>query len=210
MSKIIDDLNWRYATKKFDPSRKISDTDLEIITDSLQLAPSSYGLQPLKYLIIEDKDLRNQLKDQSFNQTQITDASHLIVICAFDEISELFIDEHLENTSKIRSISQDSIAGYGNFMKKEILTMDKSKVREWNSKQAYIALGQLLHTCACLRIDATPMEGFNSEEYDRILDLNNEGLHAVLVCPIGYRSEADSNQHLKKVRRSKNYLFEIR
>jgi nitroreductase len=95
-------------------------------------------------------------------------------------------------------------------MKKEILTMDKSKVREWNSKQAYIALGQLLHTCACLRIDATPMEGFNSEEYDRILDLNNEGLHAVLVCPIGYRSEADSNQHLKKVRRSKNYLFEIR
>lgn len=209
MSKIIEDLNWRYATKKFDSSKKVSEQDLEIITESLRLTPSSYGLQPLKFLIIEDKEIRSKLKENSFNQAQIIDASHLIVICTYKEITEEFINNYLEIISEERSTSLESLNGYGDFMKNTILAMDKSKVYEWNSKQAYIALGQLLHTCASLRIDATPMEGFNSKAYDEILDLNNKGLHSVLACPIGYRSLEDPNQFLKKVRRAKNYLFDL-
>lgn len=210
MNKIIEDLNWRYATKKFDPKKKISTEDLKTIKESLRLVPSSYGLQPLKYLFIEDLNLRQQLKEKSFNQSQITDASHLLVICALSEIKEEFIDSHIQNMANIRSVSIDSISGFGSYMKKEIIPMEKEKVAEWNAKQAYIALGQLLHTCATLRIDATPMEGFQKEAYDEILNLKSHGLQSVLVCPLGYRSEEDSNQFLRKVRRSKEDLFEIR
>ncbi len=210
MNKIIEELNWRYATKKFDPTKKISAEDLETIIESLRLVPSSYGLQPLKYLFIGDSALRQELKEKSFNQSQITDASHLLVICSLKEISEEFIDKHVENMAQIRSVPKESISGFGNYMKKEILPMEIEKVTEWNAKQAYIALGQLLNTCASLQIDATPMEGFQKEAYDEILNLKKQGLQSVLVCPMGYRSEEDSNQFLKKVRRSKESLFEFR
>jgi nitroreductase len=209
MNKIIEPLNWRYATKKFDSTKKISNEDLETIKESLRLVPSSYGLQPLKFLIIEDTSLRLRLKERSFNQAQITDASHLLVICSLTEITESYIENHIENMAQIRDVSIDSIAGFGNYMKKEILSMKKDKIAEWNAKQAYIALGHLLHTCANLRIDATPMEGFESDAYNEILNLKSMGLQAVLVCPIGYRSENDSNQFLKKVRKSKESLFVV-
>jgi nitroreductase len=148
------------------------------------------------------------LKEKSFNQSQIVDASHLLVICSLIEINEEYINNHIKNMAQIRSVSVDSIAGFGNYMKKEILSMKKEKMAEWNAKQAYIALGQLLHTCANLRIDATPMEGFEADAYNDILNLNEKGLQAVLVCPIGYRSVNDQNQFLKKVRKPKNSLFE--
>jgi nitroreductase len=208
MNTIIEDLNWRYATKKFDTNKKISVEDLETIKESLRLVPSSYGLQPLKFLLIQNDSLRQQLKEKSFNQSQIVDASHLLVICSLIEINEEYINNHIKNMAQIRSVSVDSIAGFGNYMKKEILPMKKEKMAEWNAKQAYIALGQLLHTCANLRIDATPMEGFEADAYNDILNLNEKGLQAVLVCPIGYRSVNDQNQFLKKVRKPKNSLFE--
>ncbi|MFM7682070.1 MAG: NAD(P)H-dependent oxidoreductase [Bacteroidota bacterium] len=209
MNKIIEDLYWRYATKKFDLTKKITPENIEIIKESLRLVPSSYGLQPLKYIIIEDSVLRQQLRDKSFNQSQITDASHLLVICSLTEITKEYIDTHIENMAKIRSIPTENISGFGNYMKKEILSMQKDKMAEWNAKQAYIALGHVLHTCASLHIDATPMEGFQKEAYDEVLNLKQQGLQSVLVCPIGYRSEEDSNQFLKKVRRSKESLFEL-
>jgi nitroreductase len=207
MNKIIEDLNWRYATKKFDSTKKITPEDIEIIKESLRLVPSSYGLQPLKYIFIEDSALRQQLREKSFNQSQITDASHLLVICSLTEITEDFIDNYIQNISQIRSVPIDHISGFGSYMKKEILPLDKDKMAEWNSKQAYIALGQLLHSCAILRIDATPMEGFQKDAYDEILNLKHQGLQSVLVCPMGYRSKEDTNQELKKVRRSTSELF---
>jgi nitroreductase len=210
MNKIIEDLNWRYATKKFDSTKKISDEDLEIIKESLRLVPSSYGLQPFKFLFIENTSLRQQLKEKSFNQSQITDASHLLVICSLTEISEEYINKQIQNIAQIRSVSIESISGFGNYVKNQILHLKDEYVAEWNAKQAYIALGQILHTCASLRIDATPMEGFEKEAYDEILNLKKQGLQSVLVCPIGYRSEEDTNQFLKKVRRSQGSLFEIR
>ena len=210
LNQLIEDLNWRYATKKFDSSKLISEETIEIIKESLRLVPSSFGLQPLKYLIIEDENLRALLREKSFNQSQITDASHLIVLCSYTQINEEFIDNHIRNTAETRSISQDSIAGYGNYVKKQVLSMNREKLAEWNCKQAYIALGHLLHTCANLHIDATPMEGFEEEAYNEILNLGEKGLQAVLVCPIGYRSDEDSTQYLTKVRRSKDSIFEVR
>jgi nitroreductase len=208
MNKLIEDLKWRYATKKFDPTKKITDEDLEIIKESLRLVPSSYGLQPLKYLLIEDSSLRQQLREKSFNQSQITDASHLLIICAKSEITEEFIDNYIASIAQIRAVSIDSISGFGSYMKKEILSMEKHKMTEWNARQAYISLGQILHVCASLRIDATPMEGFQKEAYDEILKLEQQGLQSVLVCPMGYRSSEDMNQKLVKVRRSIIDLFE--
>ena len=210
MNKIIEDLNWRYATKKFDSTKKISDEDLETIKESLRLVPSSYGLQPLKFLFIENPSLRQQLIEKSFNQSQITDASHLLVICSLTKISEEYIDKHIQNIAQIRSVSIESISGFGNYVKKQILHLKDEYVAEWNAKQAYIALGQLLHTCASLRIDATPMEGFEKEAYNEILELEKQALKAVLVCPIGYRSKEDTNQFLTKVRHPLENLFEIR
>lgn len=210
MNKLIEDLNWRYATKKFDPTKKITDEDFEIIKEALRLVPSSYGLQPLKYLLIEDSNLRKLLREKSFNQSQITDASHLLIICSESEITEEFIDNYIATIAQIRAVSVDSISGFGSYMKKEILSMEKQKMTEWNAKQAYIALGHLLHTCASLRIDATPMEGFQKDAYDEILSLKKQGLQSVLVCPMGYRAEEDTNQFLKKVRRKQESLFEFR
>lgn len=208
MNKLIEDLNWRYATKKFDLTKKITDEDLEIIKESLRLVPSSYGLQPLKYLLIEDSNLRQQLREKSFNQSQITDASHLLIICAKSEITEEFIDNYITSIAQIRAVSIDSISGFGTYMKKQILPLKNEYIADWNAKQAYIALGHLLHTCASLRIDATPMEGFQKEAYDEILKLEQQGLQSVLVCPMGYRSSEDMNQKLVKVRRSIIDLFE--
>jgi nitroreductase len=208
MNKIIEDLNWRYSTKKYDTTKKISAEDFNTIKESLRLSPSSYGLQPLKYIVIENKELREELKVHSFNQSQITDASHIIVFCSFIDIDENHIDNYIENIAKTRSQEIEKIVGFGDYMKKEIFPMDKGLLENWNSKQAYISLGQVLHTCANLRIDATPMEGFKANKYDEILGLPDQNLKSILVCAFGYRSIDDANSSLKKVRKSHNDLFE--
>lgn len=207
--KIIEDLNWRYATKKFDPSQKIKQEDLDTILEALRLVPTSYGLQPLKYLIIENDTLRSTLKAASWNQSQVTDASHLIVICCHIDTTNEDIDDNILLTSKTRKIEFEKLAGYGEFVKKTISQLTLAEKTNWNEKQAYIALGVLLHTLAALRIDSTPMEGFDSEKYDTILNLTQQGLKSVLVCPIGYRSEEDNTQHLKKVRKNSLHITEF-
>ena len=209
MSKIIDDLNWRYATKKFDSNKHINEDDLSVILESLRLVPSSYGLQPLKFILVESKEIRERLVAASYGQTQVADSSHLIVICAAKNTDANSIDEYLLNISNTRDVPLETIKGYGEFMKGTISKMDATDIISWNSKQAYIALGQLLHTCASMRIDATPMEGFDAKSYTKILHLEEE-YFPILVCPIGYRHEDDMTQHQKKVRKSHDQLFEKR
>jgi nitroreductase len=136
MNKIIEDLNWRYATKKYDTTKKISAEDFNTIKESLRLSPSSFGLQPLKYIVVENKELREELKVHSFNQSQITDASHMIVFCSFIDIKENHIDQYIENIAKTRSQDVEKIVGFGDYMKKEIFPMDKILLANWNSKQA--------------------------------------------------------------------------
>ena len=207
MNKIIEDLNWRYATKKYDNTKKISAEDFNTIKESLRLSPSSYGLQPLKYIVIENKELREELKIHSFNQSQITDASHIIVFCSFIDIDDNHIDKYIENIATTRSQKVEKVVGFGDYMKKEIFPMDKGLLANWNSKQAYIALGQVLHTCASLRIDATPMEGFKAEKYNEVLGFEEQNLKSILVCAFGYRSSDDLNASLAKVRKSSDDLF---
>jgi len=202
MSKIIEDLNWRYAVDQFDPDKKIAEADLNIILEAFRLVPSSYGLQPLKLLVIEDQALRSDLLAVSFNQRQVVDCSHLLVICAYNEITEPLIEDLITLTSTAHDKELESLERYGNFMKRTILTMDPVEMKQWNARQAYIALGHILHTCAQLRIDSTPMEGFQKEAYDELLGLTNRNLHSVVACPIGYRSENDAQQHLPKVRKA--------
>jgi nitroreductase / dihydropteridine reductase len=207
MHDIIKDLNWRYATKKFDSSKRISDHDFEVIKESLRLVPTSYGLQPLKFIVVESPELRRQLQPISYNQSQIVDASHLIIICSYRDIDGTHVDEYVANIGSTRNVETESIKGYADFMKVTIGNMEDDQKFRWNKNQAYIALGQLMHTCASLKIDATPMEGFNANAYDELLGLRDQNLTAALVVPMGYRHGEDETQHQKKVRKSQDDLF---
>ena len=208
MHKLLEDLNWRYATKKFDASRKIDAADFEIIKESLRLVPTSYGLQSLKYLIIESREIREQLLPATYGQAQVVDASHLLVLCAYKDVTPEHIDRYAENIANTRGKDIEDLVGYRDFVKRTVSSLTSEQKIAWNGKQLYIALGQLMTTCANLRIDATPMEGFDSSRYDEILELDKKNLTSILVCPIGYRHKDDAAQFEKKVRKSQDELFE--
>jgi len=208
--QLIEALEWRYACKKFDTDKRISDTDLDTILDSIQLTPSSYGLQPIKVLLIETKELREQIKPIAWNQAQVVDASHLLVFCHYTALSESYIDQHVSLMANTRNLPIEKLQGFGTHVKSSIATMDADHVNQWTGKQTYIALGQVLLSCALLKIDATPMEGFDRKALDELLDLSKDGLSASLLCPIGYRHAEDPYITLKKVRKTKDALFETR
>lgn len=208
MNQIIEDLNWRYAVKKYNSSKTISKDDLETLKETIRLSPSSKGLQPYKVLIVEDKKIRKQLRTKSYGQSQITDASHLFVFCNLIEINDNYIDSIIENTATIRNQNISELNSYKEFLGSST-KMDSEKRDIWNAKQSYIALGHLMQTAAQLRIDSTPMEGFDSNAYDEILNLSKFGLKSNLVCALGFRSEDDKYQQLKKVRKGSKEMFVI-
>lgn len=208
MSTFIENQNWRYATKKFNSDKKISNSDLEILKEAIQLSSSSYGLQPYKVLIIENEEIRKQLQPASWGQSQITDASHLLVFASETNVDAEYITRYAENMAKTRNIPFDSVKGYADFMIGNIASLTPEKQIIWAQKQAYLALGNLLNAAAELKIDVTPMEGFLPEQYNEILGLKEKGLHATLVATIGYRHEEDETQHYAKVRKPITELFE--
>lgn len=207
MNTFIENQNWRYATKKFDTSRKVSAEDLETLKEAIRLSPSSYGLQPYKVLIIEDAELREKLKLAAWGQTQITDASQLIVFANKTKLGITEIDSFLERVSKTRGIPLENIAGYGDFMKTKITSLSDDTKDIWTSKQTYLALANLLSAAAELKIDVSPMEGFEAEAFNEILGLEEKGLNAAVIAAIGYRHEEDLTQSYKKVRKSNEELF---
>ncbi|WP_237274932.1 NAD(P)H-dependent oxidoreductase [Tenacibaculum ovolyticum] len=204
---LINNLEWRYATKKFDSSKKVSKEDLEKLKKVIQLSASSYGLQLYKVLIIEENILREKLKNASYNQNQITEASHLIVFCNYATVSESHIDEYFDLKAKTTQVDIDSFKEHSDFIKKDIRSKSKIKKDKWTSNQTYIALGNLLNACAALKIDACPMEGFNTEKYNEILNLTKQGLSAAVIATIGYRSDKDSSLYSKKIRKPIENLF---
>ena len=208
MNQIIQDLNWRYATKKYDATKKISDDDLATIKESLRLTATSFGLQSMKFLIVENPEIRKQLTPASFGQTQIEEASHLIILCSYIDVNDVHVDHYMKDVSTTREIPIEATAQFGDYIKGAIAGFSAEQKETWSSKQTYIALGQVMHTCATLRIDSTPMEGFDPAAYDDILDLSAKNLKANLVLAIGYRHEEDKNQHQAKVRKSYDVLFE--
>ena len=208
--RLIEDLNWRYATKKFDPDIKVNAQDLEKIKQAVQLSASSYGLQLYKVLIIEDQGLREKLKPVSWNQDQITDASHLFVFCNYITISDGLIDDYMKLNAVKREVGLDTLQGYGNFIKEKIAEKSDAEKQEWTARQTYLALANLLTACAELKIDACPMEGFEPEKYNDILGLTDKRICASVIAPIGYRSAEDKSQQLTKVRKPLEVLFETR
>lgn len=207
MNTFLDNQNWRYATKKFDATRKISNEDLITLKEAIRLSASSYGLQPYKIIIVENPELRAQLKGAAYGQSQIIDASHLIVFANEINFGEQEIINFSKNISKTRGIPIESVQGYAEYMKSQIIHLTEESRNIWSAKQTYLALGNLLNIAAELRIDATPMEGFIAAQVNEILGLDKLGLNATLMTTLGYRHDEDATQHQKKVRKSNEELF---
>lgn len=204
-------LDWRYATKKYDPTRTISTDDWKTLEQSLLKAPSSYGLQPVKYLVIETPSLRAQLREVSWNQSQITDASKLIVLLSKESIQEGDIQEYVQRTARIRGVQPESLEGFKDTMVENLTKkLSGADALAWTRRQAYIAMGFLLETAALLHIDATPIEGIDPAAYDKILELGGTGYKSVAVVALGYRHKEDAYQNLKKVRREKSDILQYR
>lgn len=207
MSTIIENLKWRYATKKYDTSKKITRENLQTLKDAISLAPTSYGLQPFKVFFIENSEIRKQLQAASWGQSPVTDASHLIVFASYNSIDANYIDAYMDNIATIRNLKSEDVAPF-----KAVVNQGQdilgNNVPQWTSKQTYIALGTLLNAAAELRIDATPMEGFDKEQYNQILGLTEKGLSASVIATVGYRHEEDQYQYLAKVRKPESEMFE--
>lgn len=198
----IEALNWRYATKQFDPSKKVSNADLETILSSGNLAATSYGLQPFKFVVVSDQKTKDDLVPFSYNQPQVSQASHAIVLAARTDIDEAFIRTMTRLAEKIRDLPQGQLDGYAKQMIGSIMSMSEEQRLHWAQKQIYIALGNMMAVCAVLKVDSCPMEGFVPAQYDRLLNLAQQNLTATVVLPVGYRSKDDEQQHLAKVRHS--------
>jgi nitroreductase len=207
MSNFIKNANWRYATKKFDTTKKISIQDLETLKEAIRLSASSFGLQPYRVLIIENPELRGKLQPAAWGQSQIVDASQLIVFANITNFGETEIDLSIANTTKTRGLPADALKGYGDFMKSKIVALPEDVRNTWASKQTYLALGNLMNAASELKIDVTPMEGFEPAQVNEILGLGKLGLNATLLATIGYRHEEDATQHYAKVRKSNEELF---
>ncbi|MGW9685618.1 NAD(P)H-dependent oxidoreductase [Flagellimonas sp. 2504JD1-5] len=207
MSNILENRTWRYATKKFDSTKKVSDTDLELLLEATRLSASSYGLQPYHVYVITDPEIKEKLKPVSWGQSQLTDASHIIVFANVTDFGEELMDGYLENVSTTRKIPAEGLKGYGDFMKSKLLDLPTETKGIWTSRQVYIAFSNMMQAAAELKIDTCPMEGFESEAYNKILDLEEKNLNASVVLAVGYRSDEDETQHYAKVRKSKEELF---
>jgi nitroreductase len=207
MSTFLENQNWRYATKKFDTTKKVSVEDLKFLKEAIRLTASSFGLQPYKVIFIETADLRAKLQPAAWGQSQIVDASHLIVFANITNFGDTEIDNAIHNLTTTRGLSADALKGYGDFMKSKISPLPIEQRDAWAAKQTYLALGNLMNAAAELKIDVTPMEGFEPAQFNEILGLEAMNLNAVLVATIGYRHDADETQHYIKVRKSNEELF---
>jgi nitroreductase len=204
-------LQWRYATKLFDAERTIPAGLWSSLEQSLVLSPSSYGLQPWKFLVIEDPALRSELRPFSWNQSQITDASHLVVFLAKRTIEAADLDRLIEATSTIREQPIEQLAFYRSMMQKDLLDGPRSAlIDQWSTNQLYIALGTFMTAAALLGIDTCPIEGFSPPDYDRLLGLDASPYRSAVVCAAGYRSADDKYASLAKIRYSAAQLIEHR
>ena len=207
MSQFNENAKWRYATKKFDASKKVSAEDLATLKEAIRLSASSFGLQLYKVIVVENPEVRAKLKDASWGQTQVVDASHLIVFANQTTVTDADVDGYINNIAATRNVPAEALSGYGDYMKGAIGNMPEEVKPIWTSKQTYIALGNLLNAAAELKIDVTPMEGFVPAQYNEILGLDKLNLNASLVAAVGYRHEEDATQHGAKVRKSNEDLF---
>ncbi|MBW2938173.1 NAD(P)H-dependent oxidoreductase [Aureisphaera sp. CAU 1614] len=206
-SNSIKKLQWRYACKKFDSSKKLSREKLEILKESFNLTATSYGLQPLKMVVIEDNSLKKKLVPFSMNQKQVEEASHVLVLCIEANMKAEYIKNHFNRVEAIRNTPRAILDPFESDLITTFSNKTEDEIAGWMTNQAYLALGNLLTVCALEEIDACPMEGFDPIKYDKLLGLKSMGLESVLVLPVGYRAEDDFFSTLKKVRRGVNNVI---
>ncbi|NLP56716.1 NAD(P)H-dependent oxidoreductase [Lutibacter sp. B1] len=201
---IINSLEWRYATKKFDPSKKLSDQQIETLKNAFNLTATSFGLQPIKMIVIQNKELQEKFVEYSYNQRQVADASHLLVLCIDTDTTTKDVNAYFDLEKKIRGVSEEVVSNF----RKQLVEMYKNKSieeRQLSAKyQTYIALGNLMTVCAVEKIDACPFEGFIPEKIDELLNLKEKNLMSVLMMPVGYRADDDIISKMKKVRKPLN------
>lgn len=197
--QLLQQLNWRYATKQFDPTQKIAADLWETLEQSLVLTPSSFGVQPWKFFVITDSTVREALVPHCWNQRQVADASHLVVFAIKQDITATDIDGYLDRIAEVRQVPVDSLQGFGSVIK-GFLANPPVPVNEWATRQVYIALGQFMTSAALLGIDTCPMEGFIPPKINELLGLEAQGYAAVVLCPAGYRAADDKYATLPKVR----------
>lgn len=202
MTNSIENLEWRYAVKKFDSSKMLSEEKVNRLKQAFNLTATSYGLQPITLLVIQNKTIQQRLVQHSFSQQQIAQASHVLVICTQKDIDSAYIHRYFEKIKMIRGTSDEILDPFKEALVTDFSSRDVLEIKHWSINQAYLAMGNLLTVCAMEKIDSCPMEGFVSQEYDRVLELEEKGLASVLVLPVGYRAEDDMFADFKKVRKN--------
>ncbi len=198
---IVGQLQWRYAVKKFDSERMLSPEKLEMLKKAFNLTATSYGLQPIKMVVLHNKEIQQQLVPFSYAQEQVAQASHVLVLCIENKIDGAYISRYFEQVKRIRGTSEKILNPFKEALVDNFTNKELTEVRTWATHQAYLAMGNLLTICALERIDSCPMEGFVPAAYDRLLALGDMGLTSVLVMPIGYRAADDMFSGFKKVRK---------
>lgn len=208
-TELLEHLNWRYATKSFDSTQTIPPATWAALEDSLVLTPSSYGIQPWKFLVITNQDLLDQLRPFSWNQSQVSDCSHYVVFAIKKNLTVDDVDRFVARTAEVRNITVESLSGYRNMMVSDVVYGARSfSVNEWASRQTYIALGNFMTSAAVLGVDTCPMEGIDPIKYDKLLGLSEKGFATVVACAAGYRSADDKYASLTKVRFPKSEVVE--
>jgi len=204
---IVDAMNWRYAVKKYDPAGKIPADKWAALEQALLLSPSSYGLQAMKFLVIDDKALREKLRPASWDQSQITDADKLVVFLVKKDAGPADVQRFIDRISEVRRVPKEVLKGYQDMMTQSV-SLPPEKVEAWLTRQVYIALGTFLTAAAALGVDATPMEGFDKDKYDELLDLHAKGWKSVVLAAAGVRAPDDGYAKNKKVRFPLNEVVE--
>lgn len=201
MEKTLDSLSWRYAVKKFSPERVVSEAKIALLGAAFNLTATSYGLQPIRLLIVRNQALQDQLVSTAYGQRQVADASHLLVLCIEKSIDRDYIESYFERVHQVRGTSQEILRPFREGLLESFSEKTPEEIRNWAVNQAYLAMGNLLTVCAVERIDSCPMEGFDPAALSEILDLSEKNLEPVLLLPVGYRSETDMFSEFKKVRK---------
>ena len=203
---LIDNLNWRYATKRM-TGEKVSEEKLNAILDATELTASSYGLQPYTVLVVSNPEVKLKLQAAAYGQPQLVESSHVLVFCVPRTITAKDVNSFIALTAAERSMPVESLKGYQDMIQGTVDSLTDSEKQAWSAKQVYIALGTALIAAAGVEVDSCPMEGFSRVDFDTILGLEEKGLHAVVILPIGYRSAEDQLSKAAKVRKAKENLF---
>ncbi|MFN4207910.1 MAG: NAD(P)H-dependent oxidoreductase [Agrobacterium albertimagni] len=210
MSELIEKLNWRYATKKMDPSKTVAEDKVERILEAARLAPTSSGLQPFEVIVVTNKDVRAKIQEIAWNQAQVTEGSHLLVFAAWDNYTVERINHMFDLTNDERGFKNEGFENYRQMLLGMYPGRDAEVNFEHAARQAYIGFGMAVAAAAFEGVDATPMEGFDAAKLDEILGLREKGLRSVTILPLGYRAaEGDWLAGLKKVRRPKDEFVSV-